>query len=60
MARKMKMITVGLTGEQGGYLHDKVDILLKVPSSTVSRIQEMHITLGQMFVGALEFRLGLI
>ncbi len=60
MARKKKMITVGLTGENGGHLHDKVDILLKVPSSTVSRIQEMHITLGQMFVGALEFRLGLI
>lgn len=59
-ARKQKLITIALTGESGGDLNGKVDILLKVPSGTVSRIQEMHITLGQMFIGALEYRLGLI
>jgi D-sedoheptulose 7-phosphate isomerase len=58
-ARNKKLITVGLTGQSGGDLPGKVDIILNVPSHTVSRIQEMHITLGQMFVGALEYRLGL-
>ena len=34
--------------------------LLVVPSHTTSRIQEMHITLGQMLCGALEIELGLV
>ena len=59
-ARKKKMITVGLTGGSGGELNGKVDILLTVPSPIIARIQEMHITLGQMLVGALEYRLGLV
>lgn len=58
-ARKKKLITVALTGSNGGHLNEKTDIILTIPSFTVSRIQEMHITLGQMFVGALEYRLGL-
>ena len=33
--------------------------ILIVPSKTVARIQEMHITLGQIFCGALERALGL-
>lgn len=59
-ARAQGLITVGLTGESGGLLPGKVNILLSVPSSTVARIQEMHITLGQMFCGALELHLGLV
>ena len=59
-AQKKKMITVGLTGGNGGELNGKVDILLTIPSPIIARIQEMHITLGQMLVGALEYRLGLI
>ena len=35
------------------------DHLLVVPSDTTARIQEMHITLGQMLCGALEIELGL-
>ena len=59
-ARKKKLITVALTGEKGKRLSEKVDILLPVPSLTTARIQEMHITLGQMLCGALEYRLGLV
>ncbi|MBP9691843.1 MAG: D-sedoheptulose 7-phosphate isomerase [Alphaproteobacteria bacterium] len=59
-ARQKGLITVGLTGGSGGDLPALVDILLAVPSQTVARIQEMHITLGQMFCGALEYRLGLV
>ena len=59
-ARNKKLITVGLTGGNGAGFLGKVDIILTVPSHTVSRIQEMHITLGHMFMGALEYRLGLM
>jgi len=31
-----------------------------VPATTVARIQEMHIMLGQMLCGALELELGLV
>ncbi len=60
-ARELGLVTIGLTGGKGGVnLSGTADILLTVPSETVSRIQEMHITLGQMFCNALEYRLGLI
>ena len=59
-ARRMGLVTTGLTGKSGGNMAPLCDILLKVPSITTARIQEMHITLGQMLCGALELRLGLI
>jgi D-sedoheptulose 7-phosphate isomerase len=59
-ARKAGLITVGLSGRKGGKMHDVCNILLVVPSETTGRIQEMHITLGQMLCGALEQRLGLV
>ena len=59
-ARKKGIITIGLSGRDGGSMHDVCDILLVVPSDTTARIQEMHITLGQMLCGALEQRLGLV
>lgn len=58
-ARKTGLTTVGLSGKDGGKMHDLCDILLIVPSNTTARIQEMHITLGQMLCGALEQKLGL-
>lgn len=58
-ARSQGLVTVGLTGGTGGHFPGNVDILLCVPSQTVARIQEMHITLGQIFCSALEFQLGL-
>lgn len=59
-ARQQGLVTIGLTGGNGGDFPGNVDILLSVPSQTIARIQEMHITLGQMFCGALERRLGLV
>jgi D-sedoheptulose 7-phosphate isomerase len=59
-ARKQKITTVGFTGAEGGKMKTHCDILLKIPSKTTSRIQEMHITLGQMLCGALEQKLGLV
>lgn len=59
-AQAMGLVTVGFGGKQGGELGKFADHLLVVPSETVSRIQEMHILLGQMLCGALEIELGLV
>ena len=39
---------VALTGESGGALAGKVDLLLNVPSRDPQRIQEAHITIGHI------------
>jgi D-sedoheptulose 7-phosphate isomerase len=49
-----------LGGKGGGDLAGLADHLLVVPSDTTARIQDMHITLGQMLCGALEIELGLV
>ena len=59
-ARKAGLITAALGGKDGGKLRDYADVVLVVPSQTTARIQEMHITLGQMLCGALERDLGLV
>jgi D-sedoheptulose 7-phosphate isomerase len=59
-ARKMGITTIGFSGKTGGNMASLCDILLNVPSTTTARIQEMHITLGQMLCGALELNLGLV
>jgi len=58
-AREMGLVAAALSGGDGGALPGIADPLLVVPSHTTARIQEMHITLGQMLCGALEIELGL-
>jgi D-sedoheptulose 7-phosphate isomerase len=45
---------VGFTGETGGSLVDKVDLLLNVPSQDAQRIQEAHITIGHIACSLIE------
>ena len=45
---------VALTGENGGALAGKVDILLDVPSRDPQRIQEAHITIGHIACSLIE------
>ena len=59
-ARKMGALAAGLGGKDGGKMATVADPYLLVPSDTTARIQEMHITLGQMLCGALEIKLGLV
>lgn len=59
-ARGEGLKTIGLTGKSGGEMSQYCDVLLRVPSTTTARIQEMHITLGQMLCGALELKLNLV
>ena len=61
-ARRMGMKTVGWSGESGGKMPPLCDLMICVPAGNASpgRIQEMHITMGHIFVGMLEQRLGLV
>jgi D-sedoheptulose 7-phosphate isomerase len=59
-ARAMDCVAAALGGKGGGRMTDIADPYLVVPSNTTARIQEMHITLGQMLCGALELELGLV
>src|SRR5436309_11426069 len=45
---------VGFTGETGGQLASKVDLLLNVPSNDAQRIQESHITIGHIACSLIE------
>lgn len=58
-ARDKGLVTVGLSGRGGGQLHDICDVTIVVPAQSTRRIQEMHITLGHIFCGALEQALGM-
>lgn len=49
---------VGLTGETGGALAGKVDLLLNVPSRDPQRIQEAHITIGHIACALIEVLVG--
>jgi len=44
-ARARGLVTIGLTGRDGGALGPAVDVHLNVPSPSTARTQEVHITL---------------
>ena len=56
--RKRRAFLVGMTGETGGALKGKVDLLLNVPSTDPQRIQEAHITIGHIVCGLIEELVG--
>jgi D-sedoheptulose 7-phosphate isomerase len=47
-AREMGMITIGLTGRDGGMLSSRVQYHLNVPHPLSARIQEVHIMVGHL------------
>ena len=53
-ARKMGLKTIGFIGKDGGKLKGLVDIALIVPSDSTQRIQESHITIGQILCELVE------
>ena len=55
-ARKMGLITLGMTGAKGGAMEQRslCDHLLKVPSSNTARVQECHILAGHILCAWLE------
>jgi D-sedoheptulose 7-phosphate isomerase len=52
--RQRGALLVAITGETGGKLATKVDLLLNVPSRDPQRIQEAHITIGHIACGLIE------
>ena len=56
-AKKMGLITVGLTGKDGGNIAGIVDYSLNVSSNSVPRIQEVHITVGHAICEMVDYKL---
>jgi len=51
---RRRAFLVALTGETGGALARKVDLLINVPSRDPQRIQEAHITIGHIVCSLIE------
>jgi D-sedoheptulose 7-phosphate isomerase len=47
-ARDLGLVTVGLTGGDGGKLAENVDYHINVPHKSSARVQEVHIMLGHI------------
>ncbi len=56
-ANKLKMITVGFTGQGGGDMEGLCKYLIKIPSKDTPRIQESHITIGHIICEIVERRI---
>lgn len=52
--RALGTFVVGMTGETGGKLASKADLLLNVPSRNPQRIQEAHICIGHIICSLIE------
>ena len=52
-------LLVAMTGETGGALAGKVDLLINVPARDSQRIQEAHITIGHIVCSLIEQMAGL-
>lgn len=53
-AKEMGIITIGLTGKDGGRMKQISDICLCIPSTDTPRIQESHITIGHIICEIIE------
>jgi D-sedoheptulose 7-phosphate isomerase len=56
-AKKIGMVTIGLTGRDGGDVARIVDYSLNVASTSTPRIQEVHITVGHVICEMVDFKL---
>lgn len=53
-ARTRGMVTIGMTGQNGGKLNTLSDVILRVPSQDTPRIQECHILIGHILCQMIE------
>jgi D-sedoheptulose 7-phosphate isomerase len=53
-AKKQQMVTIGLTGADGGVLAALCDLCIRVPSENTARIQEAHILIGHVLCEKIE------
>lgn len=54
MARNVGMLTIGMTGRDGGRLAAEVDVAIRVQSDETPRIQEAHLLLGHLWCQGIE------
>jgi D-sedoheptulose 7-phosphate isomerase len=47
-ARANRLVTVGLSGESDGALRDHCDHVIRIPSGSTARVQEVHILVGHI------------
>lgn len=59
-AQTIGMVTLGLSGRDGGELARRCDLNIIVPSTVTARIQEAHILIGHTLCGGVEQQLGLV
>lgn len=52
--KKKDIVTVGLTGKDGGEMSELCDYCIKVPSNETPRIQEVHILIGHVICAVVE------
>jgi D-sedoheptulose 7-phosphate isomerase len=56
-AKKLGMTTIAMTGKDGGRMAKIADYCLNVPSNSVPRIQEVHITAGHAICEMIDYKL---
>lgn len=58
LARAMGCKTIGLSGRDGGVMHEFCDVNIVVPSNDTPRIQEMHIMIGHIICQSIDNTYG--
>ncbi len=58
-AKKKNLKCVIFTGKNSEGFRKNCDCVISIPAENTSRIQEMHITIGQMLCNAIEYKLKL-
>jgi D-sedoheptulose 7-phosphate isomerase len=54
-ARENFLVTIGLTGRNGGKMAELSDILINVPENSTALVQEIHITVGHLLCGLVDY-----
>jgi len=54
VARRLGLVTIGLTGAAGGAMRGEADVHIAAPSDETPRIQECHILIGHALCDAVE------
>jgi D-sedoheptulose 7-phosphate isomerase len=57
-ARRLGCVVVAFTGARGGELASHADVLVKAPSNTVARVQEVHTLCSHAICDALDALIG--
>ncbi len=56
-ARAIGLVTIGLSGQHRGKMHQYCDACVNVPASKTARIQEMHILIGHILCELIEYEM---